>query len=89
MNDEHIEARIDVRKAFADKHNTKAALGKHEPGVDKSLEQEIKELMVKVWNHSITAEHATVEMVHLIGDKGAKLLPFMQLKGPRLYEMEK
>ncbi len=90
MNDEHIEARIDVRKDFADKHNTKAALGKHEPGVDKSLEQETREILEKVAMHKWTVAAGVSAIVNLYADKGPVLLPFgkpvlfNEMRGPRI-----
>ncbi len=83
LADEQARILKDVRADFREECNTKAALGKVTPAVSKSLEEETKDILQMVADGKWSVGAGVQGIVNLYADKGAVLLPFTQLEGPK------
>lgn len=84
MMEDQIKTMHDLRAEFRDECNAKARLGDYKPAVNKSLEEETREIMQKVADGVWLVTAGVQAIVNLYADKGPVLLPFTELRGPRL-----
>lgn len=84
MIDEHVKSLHDVKADFRDECNIKARNGKYQPAVDKSIEQQLMDLLNKIGPDGWSREAVKDVIINKIPEWSKDLVPFVELIGPKI-----